>query len=54
MANNRRKKLAMNTVTSFLLQITQFISGFILPRLILDVLGLALFVYFNKMIELTK
>ena len=39
MANNRRKKLAMNTVTSLLLQITQLISGFILPRLILDAFG---------------
>ena len=39
MANNRRKKLAMNTMTSLLLQITQLISGFILPRLILDAFG---------------
>ena len=39
MANSRRKKLAMNTVTSLLLQLTQLISGFILPRLILDAFG---------------
>ncbi|MDD5946177.1 MAG: polysaccharide biosynthesis C-terminal domain-containing protein [Oscillospiraceae bacterium] len=39
MANSRGKKLALNTVTSLLLQITSVVSGFILPRLILGAFG---------------
>lgn len=39
MANSRKKKLALNTIFSFLLQVARIISGFILPRLILDAFG---------------
>ena len=39
LANSRGKKLALNTVTSLLLQITSVVSGFILPRLILGAFG---------------
>lgn len=37
--NNSSKKLALNTVTSFVLQIVITISGFILPRLMLSTYG---------------
>lgn len=37
--NSSGKKLALNTVTSFVLQITVTICGFILPRLILSTYG---------------
>lgn len=39
MSNTRGKKLALNTVTSLLLQLTNIVSGFILPRLILGAFG---------------
>ena len=39
MSNSRGKKLALNTVTSLLLQIISVLSGFILPRLILGAFG---------------
>ena len=39
MSNTRGKKLALNTVTSLLLQIVSVLSGFILPRLILGAFG---------------
>lgn len=34
-----KKKLALNTITSVLFQITTLICGFILPRLILSTYG---------------
>ena len=37
--NSRGKKLALNTITSLLLQITTIVSGFIVPRLILGAFG---------------
>lgn len=39
MGNTRGRKLALNTVTALLLQLTNIISGFILPRLILGAFG---------------
>ncbi|EGC04490.1 hypothetical protein [Ruminococcus albus] len=39
MGNSRGKKLALNTITSLLLQLTTIISGFIVPRLILGAFG---------------
>ncbi len=39
MANNRIKKLKLNTITSLILQITNVVCGFILPRLILGAFG---------------
>lgn len=37
--NSRKKKLALNTITSLLLQLTNIVCGFILPRLILGAFG---------------
>ena len=37
--NSREKKLALNTITSLLLQLTTIVSGFIVPRLILGAYG---------------
>ena len=37
--NNSKNKLKLNTLTSFILQITNIINGFILPRLILGAFG---------------
>ena len=39
MSSSRGKKLALNTLTSLILQITNIVSGFILPRLILGSFG---------------
>lgn len=39
MGNSRGKKLALNTITSLLLQFTTIVSGFIVPRLILGAFG---------------
>ena len=39
MSSSRGKKLAYNTITSLLLQITSVVSGFIVPRLILGAFG---------------
>lgn len=39
MGSSRGKKLALNTMTSLILQLTNVISGFILPRLILGAFG---------------
>ena len=39
MNSSRGRKLAYNTVTSLLLQLTSVISGFIVPRLILGAYG---------------
>lgn len=39
MGNSRNKRLALNTITSLLLQLTTIISGFIIPRLILGAFG---------------
>ena len=39
MNNSRGKKLALNTITSLLLQFTTVVCGFILPRLILGAFG---------------
>lgn len=39
MNSSRGKKLALNTITSLLFQLAQLVSGFVLPRLILDAFG---------------
>lgn len=39
MSNSRKKKLALNTITSLILQLTNIVCGFILPRLILGAFG---------------
>lgn len=39
LGNSRRKKLALNTITSLLLQATTVVCGFILPRLVLGTFG---------------
>lgn len=39
MSKSRGKKLALNTLSSLILQITSVISGFIIPRLILESFG---------------
>lgn len=39
MTSSRGKKLALNTITSLLLQLTSLISGFIVPRLIIGSFG---------------
>ena len=39
LGNSRGKKLALNTITSLLLQLATIISGFIVPRLILGAFG---------------